>query len=119
MNPDEILARATDSMTVRRVFAEPVERDGVTVIGVAEIRGGAGAGGGGEGSGSDRRDGLGIGFGVAAKPVGAFVIREGCVHWRPAVDVNRTIAVAGGIIAAALLVGFGIATTAIRACADE
>ncbi len=35
MNPDELMTRAGDQLSVRRVFGEPIERDGVTVIPVA------------------------------------------------------------------------------------
>ena len=34
------------------------------------------------------------GFGLGAKPVGAYVIHEGEVTWKPAVDVNRLVAMA-------------------------
>lgn len=81
--------RAGDAMTVRRVFGDPVERDGVTVIPVAKVRGG---GGGGSGEGPEGRGkGWGGGFGVSATPAGVYVIRDGRVRWRPAVDVNRAI----------------------------
>ena len=79
---DEIFAGARDALTVRRVFGEPIEQDGVTVVPVAHVRGGAGGGG-------DSQDNGGGGFGLSARPVGAYVIRDGEVRWRPAVDVNR------------------------------
>ncbi|MDR6321715.1 hypothetical protein [Actinoplanes couchii] len=50
LNATEILERAragTDSATVERVFGTPIERDGVTVVPVAIIGGGAGSGAGG------------------------------------------------------------------------
>jgi uncharacterized spore protein YtfJ len=37
VNVQEILTNARDAMTVRRVFGEPYERDGVTVIPVAAV----------------------------------------------------------------------------------
>ncbi|MFL6251189.1 MAG: hypothetical protein ACJ75N_11795 [Actinomycetes bacterium] len=46
MEVQEVLAQARDSMTVKRVFGEPYEKDGVTVIPAARVQGGAGAGGG-------------------------------------------------------------------------
>jgi uncharacterized spore protein YtfJ len=81
-NVDEIFAGARDALSVRRVFGEPIEEDGVTLIPAAHVRGGAGGGG-------DDADNGGGGFGLSARPVGAYVIRDGDVQWRPTVDVNR------------------------------
>jgi hypothetical protein len=39
---------------------------------------------------------------VIARPVGAYVIKDGTVRWVPAVDVNRAILVAGAIALVAL-----------------
>jgi uncharacterized spore protein YtfJ len=87
--PLAFLEQAREVMTVRRVFGDPIERDGVTVIPAAKVRGG---GGGGSGVGPDGRGrGAGGGFGVTASPAGVYVIREGRVTWRPALDLNRTI----------------------------
>jgi uncharacterized spore protein YtfJ len=102
MDLQQTIEQAKDSMTVRRVYGEPFEKNGVTVIPAARVQGGAGGGGGegpeGQGSGS------GGGFGVNAKPVGAFVIRGEDVQWRPAIDLTRVI-LGGQIIAlVALLV---------------
>lgn len=88
MNIEEVLAGARDSMTVQRVFGEPIERGGMTIIPVAKISGGGGGGGGTDEQGSG---GSGGGYGVSAKPVGVYVIRDGTVSWQPAVDVNRVI----------------------------
>ena len=81
-NVDEILGGARDAITVRRVYGEPIEQEGVTIIPAAAVRGGGGGGGDSEGNG-------GGGFGVSARPIGVYVIRDGEVRWRPAVDVNR------------------------------
>lgn len=115
MDVSELLSRATDSVTVGRVFGEPVERDGVTVIPVARVRGGAGggegtdSGGGAPGSeGSDSQgpgsggSGSGGGVGFTASPAGVFVISGNQVTWRPAVDVNR-IVLGGQIVGLALV----------------
>jgi uncharacterized spore protein YtfJ len=83
-NIDEMWQGARDAVTVRRVYGKPVESDGVTVIPAAAVRGGAGGGG-------DERGNGGGGFGVAARPIGAYVIRNGKVSWRPAVDLNRVL----------------------------
>ena len=81
----ETIERAKDTMTVRRVFGDPVEKDGVTIVPAARVQGGAG-GGGGEGP-EGQGSGMGTGFGVNARPVGAFVIKGEDVQWRRAVDV--------------------------------
>ncbi|MGZ8623626.1 MAG: spore germination protein GerW family protein [Actinomycetota bacterium] len=101
-----------EAISVRRAFGEPYEKDGVTVIPAARVSGGAGGGGGeapdGEGSGT------GTGFGLSAKPFGVFVIADGDVSWRPAVDVNRVI-LGGQLVAiAALLMIRAIAKTRAR-----
>lgn len=87
----EALDTATDSITVKRVFAEPYETEGLTVIAAAAVTGGAGGG-----SGTDPRgqQGEGGGLGVHARPVGAYVIKDGQLHWRPAVDANRVLTLA-------------------------
>jgi uncharacterized spore protein YtfJ len=99
---DEAIATLKDSMTARRVYAEPVERDGQTVIAAAAV---AGGGGGGDGTDPAGKHGSGGGFGLNAKPVGAFVITDQRVSWRPALDVNRLITVAGAVAIVALIVG--------------
>jgi len=48
MEVQEVIAQARDAITVKRVFGEPYEKNGVTVIPAARVQGGAG-GGGGEG----------------------------------------------------------------------
>jgi uncharacterized spore protein YtfJ len=79
---------ARDAMTVKRVYGEPYERNGVTVIPAASVQGGGGGGGGEDAEG---QSGGGSGFGVRARPVGAYVIRGDDVSWEPAMDLNRTI----------------------------
>jgi uncharacterized spore protein YtfJ len=83
---DDVLGTARDTITVRRVFGEPYETDGLTLIAGAAVSGG---GGGGSGHDEKGQEGTGGGFGVNARPAGAFVIRGGKVRWYPAVDVNR------------------------------
>jgi uncharacterized spore protein YtfJ len=107
MNPTDVIAQAKDTLTVKRVFGDPYERNGITVIPAAKVRGG---GGGGEGEGQRGGDaaesgtgsGSGGGFGVTAKPAGAYVIDGDRVRWQPALDVNRII-VGGQIVAVVLL----------------
>ncbi|WP_306355803.1 MULTISPECIES: spore germination protein GerW family protein [unclassified Nocardia] len=106
MKVEELLAAAKDNATVKRVYAEPVERDGITVIAAAAVSGGAGGGGGHDKEG---QEGSGGGYGIGAKPVGAFVLQDGQLRWQPAVDVNRVITVAGFVIAIAMIIGARIA----------
>ena len=70
MSVQDVIAQAKDSLTVKRVFGDPYEKDGVVLVPAAAVRGGAGGGNDPEGKGG------GSGFGLAARPVGAFVIRQ-------------------------------------------
>jgi len=90
MEAKRALRSAREVMTTRRVYGEPYERDGVTVIPAAAVMGGAGGGGG---ESPDGETGGGSGFGLRARPVGAYVIRDGEVRWEPALDLNRAILV--------------------------
>jgi len=85
----DLLARLTDNATVRRVYGEPYERDGVTVIPAAEVWAGAGLGRGS--SPGDAGEGEGGGVALNARPVGAYVVRDGKVAWQPTLDLNRVI----------------------------
>ena len=96
MDVQEFTAQARDALTVKRVFGEPYEKDGLTIIPAARVQGAAGAGGGEDPQGQDK--GSGGGFGMTARPVGAFIIREGELTWRPAVDATR-IAIGGQVVA--------------------
>ena len=88
MDLTEEISKARDSITVKRVYGDPYERNGITVIPAAEVMGG---GGGGKGDQSDGSSGTGGGFGVRARPVGAYVVRNGDVSWQPAFDLNRVL----------------------------
>ena len=101
MDVQDVIAQVKDTLTVKRVFGEPYEKDGVTVIPAARVQGGAG-GGSGEDPNSQGR-GSGRGFGVTARPVGAFIVRDGDLNWRPAVDVNRIILGGQVVVVVALL----------------
>jgi uncharacterized spore protein YtfJ len=106
MDVQDVIAQARDALTVKRVFGEPYEKDGVTIIPAARVLGGAG-GGGGEDPQAQAK-GSGSGFGMIARPVGALVIRDGQLHWQPAVDVTR-IVLGGQVVAiVALLMVRGI-----------
>jgi uncharacterized spore protein YtfJ len=94
------IEQAKEAMTVRRVFGDPYEKNGVTIIPAARVQGGAG-GGSGEGP-EGTGQGTGGGFGLNAKPAGVFVIAGDDAHWRPAIDVNRVI-LGGQLVAVAAL----------------
>jgi uncharacterized spore protein YtfJ len=98
MNPEELLSGVRDSISVQRVYGDPIEQDGVVVIPAAAVGGGGGGGGDSEANG-------GGGFGLGARPVGAYVIKDGEVSWKPAIDVGRMTfgwQVVAGIAALAL-----------------
>ncbi|GAA4454918.1 spore germination protein GerW family protein [Phytohabitans houttuyneae] len=99
----ELLDKIRGGMTAGTVVSEPITQDGLTVVPVVRVLGGGG-GGGGTGAGTDggEGDGTGAGFGVSSRPVGAFVIKDGTVRWRPAVDVNRII-LGGQVVAVVAL----------------
>ena len=88
MDVMEAISGARDAITVKRVYGEPYERDGVAVIPAAAVMGGGGGGSGDEGDGAT---GSGGGFGLRARPVGAFLVRGEEVRWEPAMDLNRII----------------------------
>ena len=97
MKLDQLISTAADAITVRRVFAEPYERNGTTVIAAAKVRGGGGGGGGHD---KDAQEGEGGGFGLAARPAGAYVIRDGRVSWQPAVDPSRILVILAAVLIA-------------------
>jgi uncharacterized spore protein YtfJ len=101
----QVMEEAREAMSGRRVYSEPYQRDGVTVILAARVQGGGG-GGFGEGEPADGRGkgtGWGGGFGINARPVGAYVIRGDDVRFVPALDVTRMVIGAQGVAIAALL----------------
>jgi uncharacterized spore protein YtfJ len=101
MDFQDTIAKARDAITVKRVYGDPYERDGVTVIPAAAIGGGAG-GGGGEDAES-KQSGGGSGFGLGARPVGAYVIENGAVRWEPPTDLTRVI-MRGQVVGAVVLI---------------
>ncbi len=87
MDIGKTLSGAQDAINASRVYGEPYERNGTTVIPAASVQGGGGGGG------SDKEGAAegGGGFGLSARPVGAYVIRGDRVDWRPAFDLNAAI----------------------------
>lgn len=69
----EWLSRATHGVTVKRVFGEPIERDGTLLVPVTRVRGAVG--GGGDGDGDPDAEGSGGGLGFTARPVGTYSAR--------------------------------------------
>ena len=96
---------AHDALTVRRVFGESYEADGATGMGrdPKSETGGPNA----EGTGG------GGGFGVCAQPAGVFVIRDGEVTWKPALDLN--LAILGGQVLAGIIAVAAACTARSRA----
>jgi uncharacterized spore protein YtfJ len=84
MNVDEMVRSTQDAINVRRVFGDPIEKDGITLIPAAKVMGGGGGG-------ADAENNAGGGFGIRARPAGAYVIQNGNVTWQPALDLNRII----------------------------
>ena len=101
MDPQLILQRVEEAMTPRRVFGDPVQVDGVTVLPVARVGGGGGGGQRGEHSNES-----GVGFGLSVQAAGVFVISDGDAKWRPALNLNRVI-LGGQIVGLAAVLTFG------------
>jgi hypothetical protein len=101
---NDILVQLADRLGENQVFGPVVERNGVTVVPVADVKGGGGLGGR-KGRAPHESNG---GFGFRSRPAGAWVIDgEGKVSWNPAVDVTR-IALAGQLVTAAVLLLLGL-----------
>ena len=81
MELQELISGARDVISVKRVYGEPYEKNGLTVIPAATVRGG---GGGGAGDNEDGESGGGGGFGLMARPAGAWIVEDGNATWKPA-----------------------------------
>lgn len=103
--PKHLLEQLKQVFTVERVYGEPIETMGKTIIPVAQISA-SGGGGGGEGespvdpevkstardgktTGMESGSGMGFGFGGGAKPVGFIVLEEDRTTWIPAVNPEK------------------------------
>ena len=91
MDPLEVLSKVRETISQQTVFGEPITQDGVTLVPVAKVSGGAG--GGGRPNETDKDAGAGAGFGLRSAPVGVFVLKDGEVSWRPSFDLNRAVLV--------------------------
>jgi hypothetical protein len=91
VNRGEPFQDAREAVSAKRVFGEPVERHGVTVIPVASVLGG---GGGGDEGGDPGARRSGFGFGLWGRPVGAIEITERGMEWKRApLDVTGVLMV--------------------------
>jgi uncharacterized spore protein YtfJ len=116
MKLNEFVTTARDAMTVRSVFGEPVTQDGATVIPAASVWGGGGGGGGHDQEGPE---GEGGGFGLHARPVGAYLIKDGVVRWMPAVDVNRIVNILGAVTITYVLIRARLARVRAKAAVES
>jgi uncharacterized spore protein YtfJ len=115
LDQGELLDRLRKFYTVERVYGEPMEIMGKTIIPVARVGAVGGAGGGegetplavteedaAEGATAERDigSGMGFGFGGGATPVGFLVVEEGQTKWVPIVNVEKIAIKALGVVAA-------------------
>jgi uncharacterized spore protein YtfJ len=119
MDVENILAKASEHLSVRRAFGAAYEKDGMLIIPVALVAGGGGGGTstartrGGDSAarpdgpqaaapaGQDAPQGsapqdagrpdAGGGFGGVVLPSGAYVVKGDQVRWVPAVDVTIVV----------------------------
>ena len=81
------------------VFADPVEREGVTVIPVAKARWGFGGGSGRR----KEQDGAGGGGGAQVTPVGFIEIRNGEARFQRIINISTPLIALGGLAGFLLL----------------
>ena len=96
MDAENLLAKASDNLSVRRAFGAAYEKDGTLIIPVAVVAGGGGGGTSPGRSGKPEQDGApqddpgrvdaGGGFGGLVLPSGAYVVKGDQVRWVPAVN---------------------------------
>jgi uncharacterized spore protein YtfJ len=97
VNAETVLARVNDNVSAGRVFGPPIEREGVTLVPVAWVVGGGGGGVGQAGAeGQTQPDGAG--FGLAAIPIGAYVIKGGEARFVPSYDIGFLTLVGVGLV---------------------
>jgi uncharacterized spore protein YtfJ len=120
MDVENLVAKASDNLSVRRAFGTAYEKDGMLIIPVAIVAGGGGggtsrprhgnsaarpdepAGPDATPQGAERTD-AGGGFGGVVLPAGAYVVRGDQVRWVPAVDA--TIVVLASLCLVRILAG--------------
>jgi uncharacterized spore protein YtfJ len=111
MEVQDMISGVRDTISVKRVYGDPYEKNGLTVIPAATVRGGAG-GGIGEQDGEGK--GKGGGFGLMARPSGAWIVEGDSVTWKPAVDVTRIVLGGQMVALAAILITGRILSTHAR-----
>ncbi|MGI4739840.1 MAG: spore germination protein GerW family protein [Janthinobacterium lividum] len=96
---ERLSQQLSTSATAQAVYGTPVERNGITIIPVAQARYGFGGGGGsGTKAGGEAGGGMGAGAGVSLTPVGYIELREGRSRFRPIrSSVVPLVAVSGAI----------------------
>ena len=94
MDVEQVLQRSGELMSAGRVFGQPIERDGVTLVPVAWIVGGGGGGVGGP----PESAGDGAGFGVVSIPIGAYEIKNGQARFVPTYDVGLLAIVGASVV---------------------
>ena len=85
MNVTEILL-TREAITVKRVYGEPIEREGLHHRTKVDVRGGVAA------AAIPRTTAAAAG--LTARPVGVCIVKDGQVEWEPASDASR-IAIMG------------------------
>jgi uncharacterized spore protein YtfJ len=112
MDVENLLAKMSDNVSVRRAFGTAYEKDGMLIIPVAIV-----AGGGGGGTASSRRGNppavgaahdavpqdpgsmdAGGGLGGLVLPSGAYVVKGDKVRWVPAVDTTILVLASLGLV---------------------
>jgi hypothetical protein len=109
MPDSEFLPQFADRFTAKRVFSDPIQQDGVTIITAAAVSGGGGMRQGA--NGAENRAGMGLG----ARPVGAYVIQGSRVKWKPAFDLSRAVFRGQIVVLSALLVAGWVLSSRVRA----
>ena len=109
MDVGDLLAKASDNLSVRRAFGTAYEKDGLLIIPVAIVAGGGGAGtarphphdpAAGPSSQPESDPGrmdAGGGFGGVVLPTGAYVVKGDQVRWAPAVDTTIVVLASLGL----------------------
>jgi uncharacterized spore protein YtfJ len=99
-----VIDRLQNLVTAVTVYADPIQRDDVTVIPASMVFAGGGGGGGDDAKSGGSGEGGGVG--VIARPVGAYVIKAGHVSWKPAISP--------GVVVLVVLLGTRVIRRVIR-----
>ena len=103
---DEMLAALSERLgtqfTAESVFGPPVEREGVTIVPVANVRYGLGGGGGQDQS--KHQDGAGAGAGGTVTPTGYIELKDGHSRYVPLVRPAHMLALLAGATVAGMAI---------------